>query len=108
MNGNRTVQAPSPDVGSAPASLGQISLAGQSEVLKQVLCVIEKKVRNMEKKKVNTITFNADLLLYIWVNGVLFHLTVPRLQGKLDDYQAKKNKGERLNQDQLVSRRYFC
>lgn len=24
-------------------------------------------------------------------------------QSKLDDYQAKKNKGERLNQDQLVS-----
>uniref|UniRef100_A0A8C5CJN3 Cell cycle associated protein 1b n=1 Tax=Gadus morhua TaxID=8049 RepID=A0A8C5CJN3_GADMO len=72
MIGNRTVQAASPDVGSAPASLGQISLAGQSEVLKQVLCVIEKKVRNMEKKK-----------------------------GKLDDYEAKKNKGERLNQDQL-------
>lgn len=24
------------------------------------------------------------------------------LQSKLDDYQAKKNKGERLNQDQLV------
>lgn len=23
-------------------------------------------------------------------------------QSKLDDYQAKKNKGERLNQDQLV------
>uniref|UniRef100_A0A8C5D0H3 Cell cycle associated protein 1b n=1 Tax=Gadus morhua TaxID=8049 RepID=A0A8C5D0H3_GADMO len=61
MIGNRTVQAASPDVGSAP-----------SEVLKQVLCVIEKKVRNMEKKK-----------------------------GKLDDYEAKKNKGERLNQDQL-------
>ncbi|KAG7267100.1 hypothetical protein CRUP_022392 [Coryphaenoides rupestris] len=72
MNGNRTVQAPSPDVGSAPAPLGQISLAGQSEVLKQVLGVIEKKVRNMEKKK-----------------------------GKLDDYQARKNKGEHLNQDQL-------
>jgi len=53
MNGNRTVQAPSPDVGSAPAPLGQISLAGQSEVLKQVLGVIEKKVRNMEKKKVS-------------------------------------------------------
>ena len=27
----------------------------------------------------------------------------PLTQGKLDDYQAKKNKGERLNQDQLVS-----
>lgn len=72
MNGNRTVQSASPDVGSAPGSMGQITLAGQSEVLKQVLGVMEKKVRNMEKKK-----------------------------GKLDDYQARKNKGERLNQDQL-------
>uniref|UniRef100_A0A667WJ78 Cell cycle associated protein 1b n=1 Tax=Myripristis murdjan TaxID=586833 RepID=A0A667WJ78_9TELE len=72
MNGNRTVQSASPDVGSAPGSVGQISLGGQSEVLKQVLVVIEKKARNMEKKK-----------------------------GKLDDYQARKNKGERLNQDQL-------
>uniref|UniRef100_A0A7N6F675 Cell cycle associated protein 1b n=1 Tax=Anabas testudineus TaxID=64144 RepID=A0A7N6F675_ANATE len=62
MNANRTVQSASPDVGSAPGSM----------VLKQVLCVIDKKVRNMEKKK-----------------------------GKLDDYQVRKNKGERLNQDQL-------
>uniref|UniRef100_A0A6Q2XUQ4 Cell cycle associated protein 1b n=1 Tax=Esox lucius TaxID=8010 RepID=A0A6Q2XUQ4_ESOLU len=59
MNGNRTVQSASPDVGS-------------TEAMKQVLGVIDKKVRNMEKKK-----------------------------GKLDDYQARKNKGERLNQDQL-------
>uniref|UniRef100_A0A7N8XE50 Cell cycle associated protein 1b n=1 Tax=Mastacembelus armatus TaxID=205130 RepID=A0A7N8XE50_9TELE len=62
MNGNRQVQSASPDVGSAPGST----------VLKQVLCVIDKKVRNMEKKK-----------------------------SKLDDYQVRKNKGERLNQDQL-------
>uniref|UniRef100_A0A672ZTP1 Cell cycle associated protein 1b n=1 Tax=Sphaeramia orbicularis TaxID=375764 RepID=A0A672ZTP1_9TELE len=59
MNANRTVQSASPDVGS-------------SDVLKQVLCVIDKKVRNMEKKK-----------------------------SKLDDYQVRKDKGERLNQDQL-------
>uniref|UniRef100_UPI003AAFC6D7 caprin-1b isoform X2 n=1 Tax=Centroberyx gerrardi TaxID=166262 RepID=UPI003AAFC6D7 len=72
MNGNRTVQSASPDVGSAPGSMGQIGFGGQSEVLKQVMGIIEKKARNMEKKK-----------------------------GKLDDYQARKNKGERLNQDQL-------
>ncbi|XP_023271073.1 caprin-1 isoform X2 [Seriola lalandi dorsalis] len=72
MNANRTVQSASPDVGSAPGSMGNIALGGQSEVLKQVLCVIDKKVRNMEKKK-----------------------------SKLDDYQVRKNKGERLNQDQL-------
>uniref|UniRef100_A0AAX7V2P1 Cell cycle associated protein 1b n=1 Tax=Astatotilapia calliptera TaxID=8154 RepID=A0AAX7V2P1_ASTCA len=62
MNANRTVQSASPDVGSAPGSM----------VLKQVLVVIEKKVRNMEKKK-----------------------------SKLDDYEVRKNKGEGLNQDQL-------
>uniref|UniRef100_A0AAQ5X7I3 Caprin-1 dimerization domain-containing protein n=1 Tax=Amphiprion ocellaris TaxID=80972 RepID=A0AAQ5X7I3_AMPOC len=72
MNANRTVQSASPDVGSAPGSVGNFSLCGQSEVLKQVLCVIDKKVRNMEKKK-----------------------------SKLDDYQVRKNKGEGLNQDQL-------
>uniref|UniRef100_A0A7N8YR50 Cell cycle associated protein 1b n=1 Tax=Mastacembelus armatus TaxID=205130 RepID=A0A7N8YR50_9TELE len=72
MNGNRQVQSASPDVGSAPGSTGNFALSGQSEVLKQVLCVIDKKVRNMEKKK-----------------------------SKLDDYQVRKNKGERLNQDQL-------
>uniref|UniRef100_A0A674DQ92 Cell cycle associated protein 1b n=1 Tax=Salmo trutta TaxID=8032 RepID=A0A674DQ92_SALTR len=49
-----------------------VSSGAQTEAMKQVLGVIDKKVRNMEKKK-----------------------------GKLDDYQAKKNKGERLNQDQL-------
>uniref|UniRef100_A0A674E3Q0 Caprin-1-like n=1 Tax=Salmo trutta TaxID=8032 RepID=A0A674E3Q0_SALTR len=75
MNGNRTVQSASPDGGSAP---GQITLGGgqtsgaQTEAMKQVLGVVDKKVRNMEKKK-----------------------------GKLDDYQSKKNKGERLNRDQL-------
>ncbi|XP_045070785.1 caprin-1-like isoform X3 [Coregonus clupeaformis] len=60
--GNNAFQASSPELGSGT----------QSEAMKQVLQVIDKKVRNMEKKK-----------------------------GKLDDYQAKKNKGELLNQDQL-------
>ncbi|XDV18449.1 hypothetical protein PO909_024143 [Leuciscus waleckii] len=59
--GDNAVHSSSPDLGSAP-----------SDALKQVLGVIDKKVRNMEKKK-----------------------------GKLDDYQTRKNKGERLNQDQL-------
>ncbi|XP_016888506.2 caprin-1b isoform X2 [Cynoglossus semilaevis] len=72
MNANRAVMTASPEVGSAPGSMGSVPLGGQSEVLKQVLCVIEKKVRNMEKKK-----------------------------SKLDDYQVRKNNGERLNQDQL-------
>ncbi|KAI3371186.1 hypothetical protein L3Q82_023818, partial [Scortum barcoo] len=72
MNANGTAQAASPDVGSAPGSIGNFALGGQSEVLKQVLCVIDKKTRNMEKKK-----------------------------SKLDDYQIRKNKGERLNPDQL-------
>ncbi|XP_006756183.1 PREDICTED: caprin-1 isoform X4 [Myotis davidii] len=40
--------------------------------MKQILGVIDKKLRNLEKKK-----------------------------GKLDDYQERMNKGERLNQDQL-------
>lgn len=44
----------------------------QNEALRQVLNVIDKKVRNMEKKK-----------------------------GKLDDYQERLDKGEVLNQDQL-------
>ena len=50
MNANGTVQSASPDVGSAPGSMG--NFAGQPEVMKQVLCVLDKKVRNMEKKKV--------------------------------------------------------
>lgn len=65
MNANRTVQSASPDVGSAPGSLGNVALGGQSEVLKQVLCVIDKKVRNMEKKKVRT--FDCHL----------FHIATP-------------------------------
>uniref|UniRef100_A0A7N6BQC9 Cell cycle associated protein 1b n=1 Tax=Anabas testudineus TaxID=64144 RepID=A0A7N6BQC9_ANATE len=55
MNANRTVQSASPDVGSAPGSMGNFGLGGQSEVLKQVLCVIDKKVRNMEKKKIQKV-----------------------------------------------------
>lgn len=54
MNANRTVQSASPEVGSAPGSMGG---CGQSEVLKQVLGVIDKKVRNMEKKKVRRRNF---------------------------------------------------
>lgn len=60
MNGNRTVQSASPDGGSAP---GQITLGGgqssgaQTEAMKQVLGVIDKKVRNMEKKKVSPFIF---------------------------------------------------
>uniref|UniRef100_A0A8C9S0U5 Cell cycle associated protein 1 n=1 Tax=Scleropages formosus TaxID=113540 RepID=A0A8C9S0U5_SCLFO len=61
--GNRTVQSSSPEVGQSGA---------QTEAMKQILGIVEKKVRNMEKKK-----------------------------SKLDDYQARKNKGEHLNQDQL-------
>lgn len=70
MNASRSVQNASPEVGSAPGLMS--SACGQSEVLKQVLGVIDKKVRNMEKKK-----------------------------SKLDDYQVRKDKGEGLNQDQL-------
>lgn len=47
MNANGTMPSVSPDMGSAPGSL-----CGQSDVLKQVMGVIEKKARNMEKKKV--------------------------------------------------------
>nr|XP_014347492.1 PREDICTED: caprin-1 isoform X1 [Latimeria chalumnae] len=47
-------------------------LALQTEAMKQILGVLDKKLRNLEKKK-----------------------------GKLDDYQDRMRKGERLNQDQL-------
>ncbi|XP_077424464.1 caprin-1b [Vanacampus margaritifer] len=72
MNANATAQSASPDVGSAPGVVGSHPLSGPSEVLKQVLQVIDKKARNMEKKK-----------------------------SKLDDYRVRKDKGESLNQDQL-------
>ncbi|XP_034535968.1 caprin-1a isoform X2 [Notolabrus celidotus] len=60
--GSSAVQSTIPDLGNG----------SQCETMKQVLGVIDKKVRNMEKKK-----------------------------SKLDDYQDKKDKGESLNQDQL-------
>ncbi|XP_043561449.1 caprin-1b isoform X2 [Chiloscyllium plagiosum] len=56
---------------SAQAGQGQATQP-QNEALRQVLNVIDKKVRNMEKKK-----------------------------GKLDDYQERLDRGEVLNQDQL-------
>ncbi|XP_042309876.1 caprin-1 isoform X3 [Sceloporus undulatus] len=56
---------------SAPVPGGSTSSV-QTEAMKQILGVIDKKLRNLEKKK-----------------------------GKLDDYQDRMNKGERLNQDQL-------
>ncbi|XP_063738559.1 caprin-1a isoform X1 [Eleginops maclovinus] len=64
MVGNNAVQSASPDLGNG----------SNSEAMKQVLAMIDKKVRNMEKKK-----------------------------SKLDDCQARKSKGEQLNQDQLDS-----
>ncbi|XP_075044405.1 caprin-1 isoform X2 [Mixophyes fleayi] len=57
-----------PGSGETASSTGNI----QSEAMKQILVVLDKKLRNLEKKK-----------------------------GKLDDYQDRMNKGERLNQDQL-------
>lgn len=40
----------------------------------------------------------------LYFSALLTVLCFPfSIQGKLDDYQAKKNKGDRLNQDQLVS-----
>ncbi|XP_072278206.1 caprin-1 isoform X2 [Pyxicephalus adspersus] len=57
-----------PGSGEAPTGAGNM----QSEAMKQILGVLDKKLRNLEKKK-----------------------------GKLDDYQDRMNKGERLNQDQL-------
>ncbi|XP_076879907.1 caprin-1a [Brachyhypopomus gauderio] len=64
--GDYAFQSSSPELGSAQ------STGAPSEALKQVLNIIEKKVRNMEKRK-----------------------------SKLEDYKTKKNKGEHLNQDQL-------
>lgn len=63
MNANRTVQSASPDVGSAPGSMGNFALGGQAEVLKQVLCVLDKKVRNLEKKKVSLFESNLIRIL---------------------------------------------
>ncbi|XP_059205074.1 caprin-1a isoform X2 [Centropristis striata] len=60
--GNNAVQSAITDMGNA----------SNTETMKQILAVIDKKVRNMEKKK-----------------------------SKLDDCQARKSKGEQLNQDQL-------
>uniref|UniRef100_A0A674PG05 Cell cycle associated protein 1a n=1 Tax=Takifugu rubripes TaxID=31033 RepID=A0A674PG05_TAKRU len=62
MVGNAATTSAIPDLGNG----------SHNETMKQIFNVIDKKVRNMEKKK-----------------------------SKLDDYQTKKNKGERLNQDQL-------
>ncbi|XP_066492326.1 caprin-1 isoform X3 [Tiliqua scincoides] len=64
-------QAPSAGTAVAAGPGGSTS-AVQTEAMKQILGVIDKKLRNLEKKK-----------------------------GKLDDYQDRMNKGERLNQDQL-------
>lgn len=67
MNANGTALSVSPDVGSAPGSMGNFALGGQSEVLKQVLGVIDKKARNMEKKKVSGVdSICSGSLLITW------------------------------------------
>ncbi|XP_061671408.1 caprin-1-like isoform X2 [Syngnathoides biaculeatus] len=65
MVGNNAVKSANPDVGIVNQS--------QSDAVKQIIGVADKKLRNMEKKK-----------------------------SKLDDDRAKKSKGEKLNQDQLM------
>nr|XP_028584076.1 caprin-1 isoform X4 [Podarcis muralis] len=73
-----TAAAATVAAGAAPSQAASASVPGgstssvQTEAMKQILGVIDKKLRNLEKKK-----------------------------GKLDDYQDRMNKGERLNQDQL-------
>ncbi|XP_053924077.1 caprin-1 isoform X6 [Cuculus canorus] len=61
-----------PATAAAPQASGGSITSVQTEAMKQILGVIDKKLRNLEKKK-----------------------------SKLDDYQERMNKGERLNQDQL-------
>ncbi|XP_077568978.1 caprin-1-like isoform X2 [Stigmatopora nigra] len=70
----KSIKMPSAMVGSNPvhSATSDLGNGSQPEAMKQVLCVVDKKVRNMEKKK-----------------------------SKLDDYQAKKSNGEKLNHDQL-------
>ncbi|XP_034972480.2 caprin-1 isoform X2 [Zootoca vivipara] len=71
-----TAAAATVTAGAAPSQAasapGGSTSSVQTEAMKQILGVIDKKLRNLEKKK-----------------------------GKLDDYQDRMNKGERLNQDQL-------
>ncbi|XP_074442486.1 caprin-1 isoform X4 [Larus michahellis] len=64
--------APAAAAAAAPQASGGSITSVQTEAMKQILGVIDKKLRNLEKKK-----------------------------SKLDDYQERMNKGERLNQDQL-------
>uniref|UniRef100_A0A8C5EW67 Cell cycle associated protein 1b n=1 Tax=Gouania willdenowi TaxID=441366 RepID=A0A8C5EW67_GOUWI len=52
---NQMMQSASPEMGFASGSMGNGASGRQSEVLKQVLCVIDKKVRNMEKKKIQKV-----------------------------------------------------
>ncbi|XP_053244230.1 caprin-1 isoform X2 [Podarcis raffonei] len=71
-----TAAAATVAAGAAPSQAASVpggsTSSVQTEAMKQILGVIDKKLRNLEKKK-----------------------------GKLDDYQDRMNKGERLNQDQL-------
>lgn len=53
MVGNNAVQSAIPDLGSG----------SQSETMKQVLAVVDKKVRNMEKKKVYLYFI---IIIHIW------------------------------------------
>ncbi|XP_077451315.1 caprin-1-like isoform X2 [Stigmatopora argus] len=70
----KSIKMPSAMIGSNPvhSATSDLGNGSQPEAMKQVLGVVDKKVRNMEKKK-----------------------------SKLDDYQAKKSNGEKLNHDQL-------
>ncbi|KAK1335673.1 hypothetical protein QTO34_003466 [Cnephaeus nilssonii] len=117
----------------APASQHPATGTGavQTEAMKQILGVIDKKLRNLEKKKGYRAPARTCLVLAPPAHLLHHPAAVPlswgpigagsastasccqrciadachvpcrTLVGKLDDYQERMNKGERLNQDQL-------
>ena len=89
-------------------SVGDSNLCGEGP-LGQALQVVEKKVRNLEKRKVSILLtktihyLNQNYIIYFTVDNHKINWWLLYVQGKLDGYRADYQRGKTLNDDQKAA-----
>ena len=90
-------------------SVGDSNLCGEGP-LGQALQVVEKKVRNLEKRKVSILLTKTihylnqkSYIIYFTVDNHKINWWLLYVQGKLDGYRADYQRGKTLNDDQKAA-----
>ena len=89
-------------------SVGDSNLCGEGP-LGQALQVVEKKVRNLEKRKVSILLtktihyLKQNYIIYFTVDNHKITSWFLYVQGKLDGYRADYQRGKTLNDDQKAA-----